>query len=841
MKKPIIKPVVLGIVFLCSLIFFSIVTNRKNEDLTTSMSEATLPVLYFFYNDTQINEMHGYVTEMNDASMRDSLTPISNERKLPFLVNTYGNEIDSLFYEIRTIEENRLVADGEISEFEEKGESISSTIEVQNLLTKEEEYLMRIELRMEEDTLYYYTRLMQTESCYAKECIEFATKFHDYTFRMDAGTFIPQYMDPATGDATTLSYVDLTCTMKQVTWADFTPQKLTNPVVSFKEINSSYNVLTIDYVVTKVNEEGESEFFNVEEYYRLRFVEDKMYILNFERRMNQILQIENGILNDRTSIQLGIRDLDVNYKSSETGDLVAFVQEGDLWSFNRTENELIQVFSFRGNEGIDARENWNQHDIQIIKVDEVGSVDFVVYGYMNRGNHEGEVGISVNHFDGVSYTVEEELFIPVTKSYEVLQAEIGQLIYENDMEMVYLMFEGDVYCIHLDTLEVETIISDLETGCYATSPSHRYFAYVETKNQYQSEAITLMDLRNGSIREINADEGCYAKPLGFIDEDFIYGNAEKSAVESDAAGHTYFPMKYLKFLNTSEDETDVIKEYSPSGGIIESIEIGDYSIIVKLMKKDGNRFVEAGEDSIMNHVADTEAFVWVKTTATDIKQTQVQIALKNEISARRTKKSVSKEILLEEPKILELESDSAHEYFYVYKKGEVILATEDISDAIALANEEEGIVVDSDMNYVWLKARKTWQGAFSSISPSESDAGADSTTQCISAILVYEDKACNVTDLVRAGKTSKQILNENLSGHTVLDITGCNAEEILFYVSNNNPVLAMIDDQNAVLVIGYSKTHISYFDPSTQSITSVTYEAADEMFANGSNRFLTYL
>ena len=88
---------------------------------------------------------------------------------------------------------------------------------------------------------------------------------------------------------------------------------------------------------------------------------------------------------------------------------------------------------------------------------------------------------------------------------------------------------------------------------------------------------------------------------------------------------------------------------------------------------------------------------------------------------------------------------------------------------------------------------------------------------------------------------AKQILNENLSGHTVLDITGCNAEEILFYVSNNNPVLAMIDDQNAVLVIGYSKTHISYFDPSTQSITSVTYEAADEMFANGSNRFLTYL
>ena len=36
-------------------------------------------------------------------------------------------------------------------------------------------------------------------------------------------------------------------------------------------------------------------------------------------------------------------------------------------------------------------------DIKIARVDEAGSIDFVVYGYMNRGDHEGEVGTAVYH------------------------------------------------------------------------------------------------------------------------------------------------------------------------------------------------------------------------------------------------------------------------------------------------------------------------------------------------------------------------------------------------------------------------------------------------------------
>ena len=89
-------------------------------------------------------------------------------------------------------------------------------------------------------------------------------------------------MDPASGDATTLNYVDLSCTLKQITWGDFKGTPLTEPIASLKEVNSSYNVIVLQYVLTSVNESQETEYYNIEEYYRLRQTDARMFVLNFE-------------------------------------------------------------------------------------------------------------------------------------------------------------------------------------------------------------------------------------------------------------------------------------------------------------------------------------------------------------------------------------------------------------------------------------------------------------------------------------------------------------------------------------------------------------------------------
>lgn len=842
MKNKVVKPIVLILFFFGALITFSILSNRSNEDLTTNMAEATLPTMHFYDGELKLNELHGYVRPMEISRMRDAIIPVNSSRILSVGVDTYGVAVDKLSYEIRGIDGERLLADGELTKFVRNGNLIQGEIQVQNLLEEEEEYNLIFTLESGEKKIYYYTRLMQTVACHIEECLEFARQFHAYTFKdkEEAAGFIPSYMDPATGDATTLDYVDLTCTLNQIIWADFPRQKLMEPQIFIREINDSYNVITFRYAVTNANSTGESEIYNVEEYYRLRYTPDRMYVLNFERRMGQLFRGENTFLTDSSNIQLGIRSPKVEYASNESGDIVAFVQEGELWCFNIVTNELVRIFSFRGAEGLDSRENWNRYEIKIVGIDEAGSVGFIVLGYMNRGEHEGEVGVGVYHYDGIAHTIEEEAFIPVTRSYEMLTAELGQLLYKNDKDKLYLMLARDVYQIDLPTLKVVRMMEELDPLYCASSVTGRYFAWMESESPYSGSVIKIMDLKEETVREIQEGDNSCLQPLGFIDEDFIYGIANRSDVYVDAAGNVMFPMSGLKIMDLSEKDSKLLKEYTPSGRYIRDITIEGYTIEVELMEQRGNQFVAAGTDTIMNREAGTDESVTLTSTVTEIKETQRQLTLKKQPKSTEVKLLRAKSILLEQIPLVEI-SIKPQECFYVYQNGNVLLATESITDAILLANEKMGIVVDSSQQYVWMRARKSYQSAFPDIHPSEGDADADSIVQCVSAMLIREGMGLSVRELIDSGQTPKEVLESVMKDYTVLDLTGCTFSEILYYVSNGSTVFAMTGEDSAVLVVGYSANNLFCYDPRSHETESISYEDADALFADAGNIFFSYL
>ena len=783
MNRKVIKPVVLSGLFLAALIVFSIITNQDNKDMTTAMKEATLPIVQFYEGNNSVAQLHGYVSEMNITKMRDGIVPVDHTRLLPLKINTYGQKIRGIAYEIRSLDDSRLVAKGNAQEIKEKNNEISANLKIQNILGKGEEYELIVILASGKNKIRYYTRLMQTQNDDTQACMDFALQFHEYTFRDDANKFIPKYMDAATGDTSTLNYVDLSCTLNQITWADLKPEQMGELEASFKEINDSYDVITLRYVVTTKGTGGETEYYNVEEYYRLRMTESRMYVLNFERTLNQIFRGENRFITDNNQIQLGIRDKNIEYAVSETGDVIAFVQQGELWCFDRVNNKIVQVFSFLGAEGINARDNWDQHDIKIARVDEAGSIDFVVYGYMNRGDHEGEVGTAVYHYDGLVHTIEEEIFIPSDVSYEILKAQMGQLMYVNEKGTFYLIMDQKLYSIDTDKRTPEVLVKDLKESCYKVSESNQYFAWVDRDKEYKSDVIHLMNLKNASVYDIKAKKGEYILPLGFIDEDFIYGAAKKDKVMVAAAGNTVFPMKNLTIMDTSENSHSILKTYEPSRGSIGSISVEDYTITIHLIKKSGGHYVAAGTDAIMNREGDTEEKVTVGSTVTDRKETQYQLVMKNGADASKIKMLTSKSVLLENPRDVSVKNKESQEYFYVYKKGDVLLATDEIADAIVCANNHMGVVVDSKQQYVWMRARKSAQTAFSSLKVNDADKSSSSVVQAVSAMLNYRGNGLSVKELIDNGGTPKSAIENTLKDSVVLDISGCTVEEILFYVA----------------------------------------------------------
>jgi hypothetical protein len=449
--------------------------------------------------------------------------------------------------------------------------------------------------------------------------------------------------------------------------------------------------------------------------------------------------------------------------------------------------------------------------------------------------------VGVYHYDGISHTVEEEIFIPVDQSYQILNAELGQLLYQNDRDELYLMMDGDVYCINLVAQTAGKIISELKDGCYAISASGRYLAWVESDSQYTSSEIHLMDMTDGSVYEITGAKDSYLRPLYFIDNDLIYGLVKKEDLTTDAAGNTESPMYALKIMNTSEDGHDIIKTYEPLDSYISSIAIEEHTILVNLVKEVDGQYVANGDDAIMNREAESEDNVYITTTATDVKETQVQIAIGKTVGTAKTKLITFQTLLTDEEHILSLNTDSEKERFYVYVKGEVRLATDSISDAILLANSQLGIVVDTSQQYIWMRAHKTNCPAFSGIAPYDTDADADSIVQCVSAMLMREDSGISVAELVEAGQTPKEVLENTLKDAIVLDLTGCTAEEIIYYVSNGSPVFAMTGADSAVLVTGYSSTHLYYYNPETGKKESMNMDDAAQWFADAGNIFFSYL
>lgn len=667
MSKKVIKPIVLIVVFIAALITFCIITNKGNKDMTTKQADATLPVMSFNLDKIKINTLHGYTTEMDPTKMRDCVIPISDDRKLSLSISTYGMAVDRISYKIRSMDGKRLVADDEISSFSNKDNTIQADISMPNVMDENTEYLLVFTITSGQDNVYYYSRIMQTDGKAAAKVVEFAKKFHDETFIKDDKSFFTTYMETTTGDRNTLAHVDLTSTVSQITWGSMAAAQYTNPVIALKEINDSYDVVTIDYVMSCVDGKGETEYYNVREYFRLRQTESRMYVLNYERTANQIFNSENSFISDSGSVMLGIRSSEAEYRANEAGSVICFVQEGDLYSYDINNGMIIKVFSFRDAEGIDERENWNHHDIKIVSVDEAGSIDFVVYGYMNRGTHEGEVGTGVYHYDGLAHTIDEEAFIPSKTSYEVLKAEMGKMLYLNEKNEFYLMMDDSLYRINLGSMSVKKVVEGLSTGSYCASESNRYFAWVDSANQYSSNTIKVMDLKSGKTFEVKKGDDQYLRPLGFIGEDFIYGQANAADVVSDAAGNTTFPMNGLIILDTSDQSE--LKTYTPSGGYVEKISVDGYTVTIDLIAQNNGVYAEIGQDTIMNREADSKQKIALDTSQSDTKLTVSAISIAGGKKPDKLKQLTAQMTINSHDTAVDLKFDDNTVHFYVYARG----------------------------------------------------------------------------------------------------------------------------------------------------------------------------
>lgn len=396
-------------------------------------------------------------------------------------------------------------------------------------------------LSMEEEQVHFYTRITRPDELSLKECLDFAQDFHAKTLEKSSQEELENYLETnAEGDNTTYQTVTIHSDADHVTWGNLSPQVVEEPEWSIKESNSVYTSLLAQYQVTCAGDTGEIETYDVREFFRIRYVQGEIYLLDYNRKMEQIFDANQKVL-DQNGILLGIASSDISYETNSSGNIVSFVRNGNLWTYNAKQNELAQVFSFSNIEGNDARSRYDQHNIRIISVEKNGSTAFAVYGYMNRGAHEGEVGVDIYYYDIEKNVVQEKAFIPSTKSFAIAEEELGKMVYYNqDQNLLYILAGGKFYKIDLTKDEQTVLAKNLEEGQYTVSADGHLIAYQTSGTINTAQEIKVLNLKTDEENAVAAKSGEAIRPLGFIGSDFVYGYLRQEDVGHTAAGGELF-------------------------------------------------------------------------------------------------------------------------------------------------------------------------------------------------------------------------------------------------------------------------------------------------------------
>ncbi|MDO4343969.1 MAG: hypothetical protein Q4C50_04105 [Eubacteriales bacterium] len=812
MKRIIIRIGVLLLVFLGSAALFSQIMNDETKIRTEDMSQATLPLVYMVYKDVEMNPLHGYTRQMEVTEVRDTLTPISTERDMGIRVETFGAKVEDIYFEVLTADGEESLENTKVTQVVQGEDSVQASFTLQNLMRMNQEYVLKIQLKVDGRDVYYYTRVVQQDSLHTKEYLDFVISFSEKCLNKNEVDRLALYMEPEGDvDEVNLSYMDIHTTTDQLVWGELNPQIYYKSIPAIKEINETTATIVQEYLISAQNEEGNVELYTVNEYFRLRYADETVMLLDFERYTNEIFDPDNGVLTDK-GINFGICDRDVSYVTDSRNNYFAFVLGGELWSYDASSGKLAQVFTFRQKGNTDYRDIYGQHEIKVLNLSTNGSIYFVVAGYMNRGRHEGESGVAVYYYDASSGGIEEKLFVDMVRSYDLMKSDVQEVSYiTDDQEDFYLLVDGDVYEINLTTFAASKLVENMKPGCYAGSESGRHFCWLAENEAYNSHTINIYDLDTKEVTSIACGENERIRMIGYMGEALVYGVADVSDIDAEHEGDELFPMKSVIIVN---EQGERVKEYSETGLYVTEASIEDKLLTMKRMRKSGGNWEEASDDHIIDNSGDSSS-VGITTQVTDRKQTEMILLAGSNYEQRTPQVVRSRMIVHEDERRVSIEAkEHNEELYYVYAKGKLDSIFENANTAIVRANEQFGVVVDQNQRYIWERGNKA----------NIAELTMEQIPQCI-----------------LSGTMDIDYLQEQLPDKWVLDLTGCDMDSVLYFISEGNAVLADTVDGVRILM-GYDQWgNVRFYQPGAEESYLLSDVDSLELFEKSGNVFIGFL
>lgn len=810
MLKFLRKFLILLVVFVLGVAGTAFLMNNETTDDRSDMNNPTLPEVMVDFGGNLSNRMYGYKQKMRADYVRDCVTPLDTTKTLSLVVNPYDAKVKSLSYEIRTSDGSKVLENRKIKSLKSSENYLRTDIEITSPLLMNQEYSLQILLDTDEGDIYYYTRLVSRSSTNTSQYVEFVSNFAQMCMDKNSADNLAAYLEPSESSVRNYADISIQSSLADISWGNLSPQISKKGIPVIKDINETTASVSMEYELTAIDEEGKTEYYNVTEFYRMRYTESRIRLLDFERSAEQIFNPSLSVISDN-GLLLGVRDKNVSTLTDEEGTVVAFVQAGELWTYAPDTGKFVKVFGFRKDSDSDFRDSRVEHDIKLLNVSDTGDVDFMVYGYMNRGPHEGYCGVGIYHYNCDQNVIEEKVFLPDQKSYDFLKSDMGILSYVSKDNQLFLLLSQKLYQIDIQNSKYQTLVENINEDQFAVSETNGHAAWRVTKGDQKGQ-IVMIDFETRETRNITPEQSQKLEVIGFMNEDLIYGTVQDGDVLTDENGHSKTGISTLRI---EDFDGNVKKEYHQDGLYITDVTLGDTLLEFKLCKKKGNSYKAKKKDNIMNNGSSSAGLISVEQTSSDRRGMMVRLKFKDSPGTDKPLIFQAK-LRSTDERIVQLNVESTdQEVYYVYARGHLDSTWTDPAKAVKRADKQTGVVLNREQQYVWERGNVKTQ---------------------------YTMNTEDVPEIIRSGSWDKDKLQEGLgSAGTIIDLTGCSLENILYEVSAQRAVIAKTDADSSVVIVGFDEYNTYIMDPSTGEVKPYGMNDSTTLFQKAGNVFITYL
>jgi len=837
--------IILG-VFIGSVLFFGadITENMFSSAAeTTVMSSATLPTVTIDVDGHEINLLHGYAANLDPMVIRETITPIGPDKTFTLLIHNRELNVRKMKYEILR-EDGGTLEEGSLTVLDVTEGPKKVPVTINETFKTGKEYIAKFTLITNEGKrIYYYTRIKLYDDGKLDEKLAFADYFHDTLIYGQEGekNQLKKYLEPAKDyDNSSFAHVTIHSSFEMVSWGRLEPKVIWEEAPAITEFYNNIASIRRRFVVSAETGSG-PQLYTVTENIRFQYTDIRTYLYNYERTMEAHFDVSHTSLT-KDEFKLGItNDTKAQTMLGPDGRYVAFVYGRELFEYDTKENEFYTAFSFKDGQDFE-RSYFADHQLRILRMHDNGDIDFIVYGYMNRGEYEGRVGIVLYKFVVDEVRIEERLYIPVSTSYNLLLSDMTDFAFLSEFDVFYFSLYDSVYEYNLVTRQVRQLAGDVPDGNMVFVEDELYLVWQTEADILTSTQLQVFDLKANKIDLITAPRGETIRILGRINDNFIYGYQRLSDKYIDVDGSIELPSYKLCI---SDGKLNVLKEYQGDDFFVRDVEPGDGLLMINRVKKRlgaGNTYYLIEPDSIVNLPASAERSVGITKRVTDRIYTEYYVNLPSGVDVTtipENHKAVPTVISYDTTTRV-AEPDDKQMQYYSYSFGNIVFSSSSAAKAVEEADHGYGTVIDRNGRVIWERGIKNVRSKITGLVTVPVSDSIDSLRAALKMLLTYRSTSADVTEYERENESICHWLGEQLNV-PVIDLRGITLDEMLYYVYKGRPVIAFKPDGNAVVVYGYDSSSVTVYEPARRGTYTYNIKEIESIFEMAGNIFITYI